>query len=279
LSAARGLSYKARDAASDGLMPDSGHSPDLERASPLAQLRTALAFLTRLPVGTPPDLPLARAGWAFPLVGALIGAIGGGVYLCAEFVGLAGSTAALLAIGATVLATGALHEDGLADTADGLGARGDAARRLAVMRDSRIGTYGALALVFAIALKVAALGQTMGERPAAMMIFAAAVISRAVLPAIMATVRPARPDGLSRAAGTPSVLHVVLAAAFGAAIPFAVLDPVDAVVAIAAGAIAAALITRLCAGAFGGQTGDTLGAAQQAAEVAAMLAIAAAGAW
>ena len=126
-------------------MPDSGHSPGNERAGPFAQLRVAFAFLTRLPVGSPPDLPLARAAWAFPVVGALVGAIGGGIYLCAEFVGLAGSTAALLAVGATVLATGALHEDGLADTADGLVARGDPARRLAVMRDSRIGTYGALA--------------------------------------------------------------------------------------------------------------------------------------
>jgi adenosylcobinamide-GDP ribazoletransferase len=260
-------------------MPDSGHSPRLERAGPLAQLRAAFAFMTRLPVGGAPDLALARAAWAFPLVGALVGAIGGGVYLCSEFVGLAGSTAALLAIGASALATGALHEDGLADTADGLGARGDAARRLAVMRDSRIGAYGALALIFAIALKVAALGQTKGERPAAMMILAAAVISRAVLPAIMAAVPPARADGLSRHAGSPDGLQVVLAAALGAGIPFAVLDPSDAAVAVAAGAAAAALSAWLCARAVGGQTGDTLGAAQQAAEVAAMLAIAAAGAW
>jgi len=265
-------------------MPDSGHSPRLERAGPLAQLRVAFAFLTRLPVGSSSDpkladLPLACAAWAFPVVGALVGAIGGGVYLCAEFVGLAGSTAALLAVGATVLATGALHEDGLADTADGLGVRGEPARRLAVMRDSRIGTYGALALVFAIALKVAALGQTMGERPAAMMILAAAVISRALLPAIMAAVRPARSDGLSRRAGTPGAAQVALAAAIGAAVPFAVLDASDAAVAVVAGTVAAALAARLCARAFGGQTGDTLGAAQQAAEVAAMLAIAAAGAW
>src|SRR5262249_40044665 len=128
-------------------------------------------------------------------------------------------------------------------------------------------------------LKVAALGQTMGERPAAMMILAAAVISRAVLPAIMAIVRPARADGLSRHAGTPDGLQVVIAAVLGAAIPFAALDASHAAAAIAAGAAAAALSAWLCARAFGGQTGDTLGAAQQAAEVAAMLAIAAAGAW
>src|SRR4051812_17521423 len=123
-------------------------------------LRVALAFYTRLPVAqpTPADgAALARAGWAAPLVGALIGALGALAYWIAIRLNLPPLVAATLAVGATLLLTGGLHEDGLADTADGFG--GGAARQqiLDIMRDSRIGTYGALALGISLLLRIGAL--------------------------------------------------------------------------------------------------------------------------
>lgn len=120
------------------------------------EIRVALSFFTRLPLKAPAG-PVAEAARAFPVAGAVIGLIGSLVYLLAVQVGLSGLLAALLAVAATVIAGGALHEDGLADFADMLGVRGERLRKLAVMRDSRIGSYGVLALGFSTAIKVSAL--------------------------------------------------------------------------------------------------------------------------
>ncbi|PZF79116.1 adenosylcobinamide-GDP ribazoletransferase, partial [Jiangella anatolica] len=121
----------------------------------IAGLRAAVAFLTRLPVGSSPA-PLDRAGAWFPLVGLLVGSVGLGVWWVAD--GLAGPlVAAVAAVLATVIVTGALHEDGLADTADGLWGGSTRERRLEIMRDSRLGTYGALALAGDLLLRVAVL--------------------------------------------------------------------------------------------------------------------------
>src|SRR5882724_1995802 len=120
----------------------------------------AAGFLTRLPVGhfvSPETGLLARSMRAFPLVGVGIGLIGWGAFRLAEALGLPDAVAALMAPLATVLTTGALHEDGLADTADGFGGGEGRERKLAIMRDSRSGAYGVIALIFSIALRGAAL--------------------------------------------------------------------------------------------------------------------------
>ncbi|MBL8834723.1 MAG: adenosylcobinamide-GDP ribazoletransferase [Alphaproteobacteria bacterium] len=251
------------------------------RVGPIAQLRLAFSFLTRLPVGRAPiaDVKLGNAAWSFPVVGAVVGAVGAGVFLLAELVGLVGSPAVLLALAAMVLTTGGLHEDGLADTADGLGARGDAERRLAIMRDSRIGSFGALALIFALGLKLAALRQIGAGSDGALALIVAAAMSRAVLPALMAAIAPARGNGLAHAAGAPSLLQVGAAAAIGLAVAMYALDPVGGAIVAAATAGAAMLAAAACWRALGGQTGDTLGAAQQIAEAACLLAISATAAW
>src|SRR5947209_13356271 len=124
----------------------------------LDDLAAAAAFLTRLPVPWgegPPNL--ARAYRTFPLVGAVIGAAIGAVDLLLLRIGLPAIAAAALALGAASLLTGALHDDGLADIADGFGGGGDKAAKLAVMRDSRVGTYGVLVLVTAFVAKAGAL--------------------------------------------------------------------------------------------------------------------------
>src|SRR5258708_2854655 len=126
----------------------------------LDDLRVAGAFLTRLPMPHPdgPILPnFARAHRAFPVVGALIGAVTGFTYLGLHAIGLPSLAAAALALGASALLTGALHEDGLADMADGFGGGRDKAGKLEIMRDSRLGTYGALALMVSFVAKLSAL--------------------------------------------------------------------------------------------------------------------------
>ncbi len=117
-------------------------------ARAIRDLRTATAFMTRLPVGAPEGGDLAAACWAFPVAGLLIGAIAGGLLAAAWTFGAPPLVAALLALAAMAALTGALHEDGLADTADGLGG-GSPERKLEIMRDSRVGAFGVLALVFA----------------------------------------------------------------------------------------------------------------------------------
>lgn len=259
----------------DGPLP----SPRIVRLGLLAECRLALAFLTRLPVRLrhEADAPLASGVRAFPLVGILIGGAGAAVLWCASAIGLAGLPAALLGLGLVTLITGALHEDGLADTADGLGARGAALERLTVMKDSRIGGFGALALLFAVALKAAALARL--PAPAACLaLIAMAAYSRALVGALM-QLPAAKTSGLAWHAGQPPRGRALTGLALGLIVLGATLAPSTAgaaAIAGAAGALALAWVALRC---FGGQTGDTFGAAQQAAEVAGLLAIAAAASW
>ncbi|MBC9180481.1 adenosylcobinamide-GDP ribazoletransferase, partial [Pseudoroseomonas ludipueritiae] len=127
----------------------------------LADFSAALGLLTRLPTGWLPQhnsaAGFARSIWAYPLVGLGIGAAGGAVMAAGLWLGLPPLVAALWSLAATLLLTGGFHEDGLADTADGFGGGRDRARKLEIMRDSRIGSYGVLALVLALGLRAAAL--------------------------------------------------------------------------------------------------------------------------
>ncbi len=179
-------------------------------------LKTGLAFLTRLPlVGAAPSAgsDIARASWTFPIVGAGVGALGALVYWLADGLGLHPFVSAALAVAATLLVTGCLHEDGLADTVDGFGGGASRERKLEIMRDSQIGTYGAAAL---IALADAAGGRHRQPRRAgagASALIAAHAGARAVLPVFMRRVPPARQDGLSADAGEPPQQSAVLAVA------------------------------------------------------------------
>jgi cobalamin synthase len=129
-------------------------------AALVVDVKIALIFLTRLPLrhaGAITGEDLARASWANPIAGALIGASGALVYLIAYSIGLPPLLSALLAVAATILITGALHEDGLGDVADGFGGAFEREKKLAIMRDSRIGTYAGLALILSVAIRAAAL--------------------------------------------------------------------------------------------------------------------------
>lgn len=244
---------------------------------PLAQLRdlpVALSLLSRLPVA--PDQAAyartAQGAWAWPLVGLVLAGLAGFVAIAAQAIGIASEISALLGLATLVIVTGAMHEDGLADTADGFWGGFDRARRLEIMHDSRIGTYGVIALVLSLGLRATALISLGVFMVPAML--AAAALSRAAMAATMAALPNARPDGLSHGTGRPGPAPVALATAL-AILAALLLTGWAALGAALAVALAALACARLARGKIGGQTGDTLGATQQITEIAALLAFAA----
>ncbi len=252
--------------------------PDPVAARPgrgwLRDLRLALGFFTRLPVKAPAGAgpgQLAQAAPAFPLAGLAIGLIGSGIYLLAMELGLSGLLAALLAVAATVIAGGALHEDGLADFADMLGVRGDRERKLSVMRDSRIGSYGTLALGFSVAIKVSALVGLGEPRLVAGALIAAQVMGRAVLPVIMRSLPLARGNGLAADAGKPSNAGMYQALGLGLLIAAFACGPGSALVSLVVALVAAYLVAEIARRQIGGYTGDVLGAAQEIAQLAILI--------
>lgn len=252
--------------------------PDAPVSGFVADIHLAAAFLTRLPL---PDLGvvaeggLARAMRAFPLVGGAIGLIAGLVFVATHAL-LPPLTAAVLAVLVAVVLTGALHEDGLADTADGLGARGGREARLEVMRDSRTGAYGVLAIVFSVGIKVTALAAAPSAWAGLGALVAAGALSRALIPASMQIMAPARPDGLGASAGVPDASIAAFAAVLGIALTFAGLGLGAPVAVLTALALAGGMVW-LARRTLGGFTGDVLGAVCQAAEMGVLLA--AAGVW
>jgi adenosylcobinamide-GDP ribazoletransferase len=244
----------------------------------LHDCKVALAFLTRLPVRERRawrDVDLAASVPLFPVVGALIGLVGAIGYALAVWLGLPPWPAAALALAITIWLTGALHEDGLADVADGFGGGRTREDKLRIMRDPRIGSYGAIALVLALLARAGALAALAAPWAVGAALVAAAAVSRAALPAVMATLRNARPDGLAAGAGRPHPLRAAAAVLVAALIAIVLLGPAGpaALLAGAAGALGVALLARRQ---IGGYTGDVLGAVQQLAEIGVLLGVLAA---
>ncbi|CAO3432773.1 adenosylcobinamide-GDP ribazoletransferase [Azospirillum doebereinerae] len=242
----------------------------------------AVVFLTRLPLpltGPLADGAPARAMAWFPLVGALIGLAGGAVLAVAWLIHLPPLAAALLALAATVWLTGGLHEDGAADVADGFGGGRDKARKLEIMRDSRVGSYGVLALVFSVAIRASALAALTNPGAAIAALVAAGALSRAGLAVVARTLPPARSDGLAAAQGKPGLKTVVLALVLGLALALPALWIAGPWTMVACALVVAAcavwLMARLALRQIGGHTGDVFGAVQQAADAAVLLAVAA----
>jgi adenosylcobinamide-GDP ribazoletransferase len=239
------------------------------------QFLLATMVLTRLPVAaSTEDIAVADASWAFPAVGAGIGMIAAFVLFAASTLGLGAAAAALLALFVSVLVTGALHEDGLADTADGFGGGRDREHKLAIMRDSRHGTYGILALIFSIGLRAAALVAIGSPIEAGLSLIAAHAASRGALPVIMRWLEPARDDGLAAAAGTPGPVPMLAAMAIGIFVALGMLGPIRGAVALVMTGAAVVAAAALARRQIGGYTGDTLGAIQQIGEIVMLLAAA-----
>ena len=238
----------------------------------LQAFKEQVSFFTglKLTAGSAPRWPLADVLPVLPLVGAGVGLAAGLVFAVVRGLSGPGWLAGALAVGASVLITRALHEDGLADTADGLGPHAlETPRRLEIMRDSRNGTFGVLALALSVVIKVACLAQFGGGTGLAVLI-ATHAMSRAVLAYPLLAFSPVREDGLGVLAGKPTDTDVWLSVGIGAAIAVVLLIGHGLLVSILAPLAVMAttwFAARWIAQRIGGYTGDTLGALEQKAEM------------
>ncbi|MGD1935570.1 MAG: adenosylcobinamide-GDP ribazoletransferase [Candidatus Phaeomarinobacter sp.] len=220
-----------------------------------------MMLLTRIPAGRVDDDPpdLVRARWAFPFIGGLVGLLIWCAYAVAVALGAPAMVAALLALASLAMLTGGLHFDGLADYADGIGGGRDKAHTLDIMRDSRTGSNGVLALILVTALWVVCVAEV---NPGPLAFVGAAVLSRAGMIVLQEILSPARVDGLGRRASgrnAPARAIVIALAAVALFVwPLALIT-------------CAAMICFIGWQAqrkIGGQTGDVLGAAQLISETA-----------
>jgi adenosylcobinamide-GDP ribazoletransferase len=269
-------------------------NPENQKLSFLAQLQLATSFLTRMPIrdrsalsDDPAEVDptdhasqpavLADAMWLFPLVGFGVGGVGAITLGLLTWLDIPATVAASLAVGAMIWLTGALHEDGLADIADGFGGGEDKDSKLRIMRDSRVGTYGIVAVAILMIAKIAALAALAdwSTGAAAAALVAAATWSRALFAPTMRWLEPARDNGLGTSAGTPregtSWLGLVLAAALSLLV---MLSPAGfgTILILAVGGLGAFMVGWIALKQIGGYTGDVLGAAQQVGEAATLIA-------
>jgi adenosylcobinamide-GDP ribazoletransferase len=232
-------------------------------------LGAAIALLTRVPVGRSFELPeLGRSARWFPLIGALMGGIYAGIaYVVAPR--MPSSLVAVLIVIAEALLTGALHMDGLADTADGFGGGKDREDTLRIMRDPAVGSYGALAIVLLVAVKVAVIAALSDRRSTASGLVLASSLGRWAIVPLCRFLPYARPSpGMPNYVGTP---ELVWASLFAASVAFGI--------AAWRGLICWCFVMAVtawfgwyCRRKIAGVTGDTLGACAEICETTALLA-------
>lgn len=239
----------------------------------LKDLRVAGSFLTRVPLHLEGTVDVQRATPWFPVVGLVIGAMGAAVFVAALEI-LPPGPAAALALVTTAAITGAFHHDGLADIADAFGGGWDRDQRLAILKDSRHGTYGVVSLVLDILVQWSALA-TLSARWGAAALVAAHVLGRTAILGVLLAGRPASRTGMGTdyAAGLPrrAALAGLIA---GLAITTVLLGPW---VLVAAGIVTAgaAVVHELARRKIGGFSGDVLGAVEQVGEALVLLVVAA----
>ncbi|WP_052066068.1 adenosylcobinamide-GDP ribazoletransferase [Thalassospira australica] len=239
-------------------------------ASLISDFWRALALLSRVPVMGIDDFRatlIARSVWSWPLVGLLLA--GFAVLPALLVYELTGNILifAIVALAAMVLLTGCMHEDGMADCADGFGGGFERARKLEIMRDSHIGTYGVTALILCFGLRLVLLSAAGSAGQAVTLFLILAVTSRAAMPVVMHILPPARDNGLGKGAGHPKLIAVGIGVAI-AAVVSVILSGVIATAVIAAGAmLAITLVVAVAKWQIGGQTGDVLGATQLTTEL------------
>jgi adenosylcobinamide-GDP ribazoletransferase len=262
-------------------MPPAPFPPNAARRA-IDDLLACLRFFSRLPFPAAPSgqdayaaPDLSRLALMAPIAGALIGSIGALALWIAYALGLPPLVSAGLATGVLALTTGALHEDGLADVADGFGGGATRERKLAIMRDSRIGAFGAIALALSLILRVGALSALLEHSPgrgAAALVLAGAA-SRAFCLLPLALLPPARADGLGAGVGVGprrAVAAGLVALIVAAALGLLALGLGSALLAWCLALAAALTMSAIARRQIGGQTGDVAGAAQQLAEIACL---------
>jgi adenosylcobinamide-GDP ribazoletransferase len=247
---------------------------------PFAELIFSMSFLTRLPIPFARTLdppPLSQSMRLFAVAGGMIGAINGLVYVGLLFLHVPPLMSAAITLLIGLMINGGLHEDGLADSADGLFGGKTREQRLAIMRDSRIGSYGAMALITCLLARAGAL-LTLSDLPPLTIIAilaAAASFSRVMVVDLVWATRPARNDGLSVFAGQPQRSTALFAIVTGAALAICaglLIKQESGVIAVLAAAAVTGLVRYYAIKLIGGQTGDICGATQILTELV-MLAV------
>ena len=228
----------------------------------------AVMLLTRLPAGRLGyDVPkLASAVWFFPSVGIPIGLLVGLTYIGMCYLGILPTLASILAFSIGLIVTGAMHEDGLADCADGFGGGQSKNQKLEIMRDSRIGSFGVLALFFIVSARIVSLSNLPPNHEVLFAVIALAMISRLVMVFYLTFLSPARDEGLGRDASKPEVGALVISVI--TCIPIIFICGSYMISCVAIIAIIAFLFGWIIRVQIGGQTGDTCGAAQLISETA-----------
>lgn len=239
----------------------------------MADIHAGIGLLTRIPVRV--DVPAAtqrgaRGAWAWPVVGLVVGFLATLVSAVAMWLGMSPGLSAAVALASLAMLTGALHEDGLADSLDGLWGGHTRERRLQIMKDSRIGTYGALGLGMMLLIRWQALTMlfTTGWFWVALPLCAA--VSRWPMVALLEWLPPARPDGLGQVMGRPGGTTLVVCSALTVALALLMSGKVALPLAIVV-LVVTALWSATARSRLGGQTGDILGAVQHLTETAALL--------
>ncbi|WP_421780458.1 adenosylcobinamide-GDP ribazoletransferase [Kiloniella litopenaei] len=259
-------------------------------------LRIALAFMTRIPVpypmdqeGKPTSRSLAEASWSFPLIGILVGFISATVLVISFYLSLPLYVCALLAIIASILATGALHEDGLADVADGFGGSHDLERKLEIMKDSRVGSYGVLALGISVLMRTLLLGSLLSlaqlsplgadnyQWAILIQIFAiyisAHMIGRGLAPLMMSHLPLAKKSGMAATAAKPKLRSSYGSLLLTMVFLFLFLPPLSVLIVLVSNVLMVLFLSWLTMRQIGGYTGDVLGTAVQLCEIVTYLAL------
>lgn len=260
----------AQSASDETTIKSQGFNPSII----IEDIAAAMMLLTRIPIpwrkvsDKAPNL--SRSTWAYPIVGLMIGLIGVAVFSAAAYLNLPPTLCALLTILAMIFTTGAFHEDGLADMADGIGGGMTKDRKLEIMRDSRVGTYGATALILSVLIRAETLA-SFSWVMAATTILIAAALSRAMIVLALYLLPPAREQGLGTVAGAPPRPAMLIALITGI-IPLLLLwSPIGMGLALLAAFIGLILVSRIAMKAVDGYTGDILGAIQQVSETTIMI--------
>ncbi|MCY0147396.1 adenosylcobinamide-GDP ribazoletransferase [Hoeflea sp. G2-23] len=251
----------------------------------LDDIARATGFLSRLPMPARyfdgHDGSLSRAAGMFPIAGMVIALCPGLVVLALSWLGANTALTALIALIVLIAVTGALHEDGLADSVDAFGARGGRDQMLSIMKDSRIGAYGVLALMASFSLRAVALTiilSVAGGWSTFLILLAVAAASRTAMAWHWNELPPARHDGVAVAVGAPDTQAVKRALGLGGGL-FVLLvlvsiGLVPALLGLGAIALAVSQWTTIVRQRLDGHTGDTIGATQQITETVSLAALA-----
>jgi adenosylcobinamide-GDP ribazoletransferase len=237
----------------------------------LSDIALALGFLSRLPVSAA-GARGAAATWAFPLIGLILGAVVAALAWLLTSFGLSAGLIAGLVLFASIMISGAMHEDGLADSADGLWGGWDKARRLEIMKDSQIGTYGVVALILSLLLRWSAISALVYTDHFYLSLILAAALSRLPMVGMMSAMGNARGDGLS--AGFGRVGKDTVGVAFAICLVASIFMGLAGIVALLGVALSGVIVGMIAHRKIGGQTGDILGASQQVAEITALVILA-----